>query len=209
MQKNWSNCQKCELANNRKLPIEPTMEKTGIGIMLLLSEDRYSKEATSFFKKVLHNASEDKIASFDFTTVNVVGCPRGSWSFTRKEENTPFKSMCGLSQKQVSSCRDRVLHLIDKTDPDIIIAVGLPAAKSIGVTSGHTKFFNSETPRELEIRGHLVKIPRVVMLIPTLLWLSCNISMDEDGPTAKAVRTLRTAINYYNLKKDLIGDKDV
>ena len=47
------------------------------------------------------------------------------------------------------------------------------------------------------------------MLLPTLAWLSSNISMDDDGPTAKAVRTFRTAINYYNLKKDLIGDKNV
>lgn len=207
MQTNWSNCQKCELANNRKAQTEPTMGKAGIGIMLLLSEDKYSKEATSFFKKVLDNASEEKIGSFDFTTANVVGCPRSQNN--RRLERAPFKDMCGLTSKQISSCRDRVLSIIDRMDPDIIIAVGLPAAKSIGVISGHTKFFNSEAPREIEIRGHLTKIPRVVMLLPTLAWLSSNISMDDDGPTAKAVRTLRTAINYYNLKKDLIGDKNV
>lgn len=179
---------------------------TSSKIMLLLSEDIEDGDRRRvFLERVLDNASEGSMDSYDICIVCVVGC-----SFKRNSKllNNPFKDACNLSTTELRACKDRVLYIIDKVDPHIIIASGVPASKMLGIKSGFLKMFNTKEIREVPIQGHLIKINRPVMNIPTFNWLSQNFSRDPEGPTANAVHSFRKAIEYSNIFKDIIGENN-
>ncbi len=175
-------------------------------IMLILSESIPDDDRRKvFIEKVLENASESSLDSFDLAIVEVVGCDTGRGTANL---SNPFKDTTGLKPKEIGVCKPRIHHLIDQVDPHLIIVSGAAAARSIGIVSGLKKMFETQEVREVEIPGHLIKIPRMVSAIPTINWLANNFSRDPEGPTANLVQLVRKIIDYSSLRDRLIGDKN-
>jgi len=199
---NWSDCERCILAKSRVGDVRMWSNENG-RIMLILSESFDLEDRRKvFLEKVLENASEGKIDSFDLCITEVVGCNtnRGTANL-----NNAFKDTTQLKPKEIGACKPRLHHIIDTIDPDIIIVSGAAAARSIGIVSGLLKMFNTKEIREVEIPGHIIKVPRMVAAVPTFNWLANNFSRDPEGPTATVVQLFRKIIEYSNLKKELLG----
>ena len=201
MQTNWNDCSRCVLFKKRVGQVKGVYNEQG-RILLILSEPSNEMSAR-FLDKAIANASDNKMDSHDLAITEVVGC-----SFERtNQKNFPFKGMCSIPSVAITTCRERALYLIDKVDPHIIIASGLPAAKIIGIKSGSLTQFNNREIKEVQVKGHLIKIPRMVMVIPTLSWLIKNFTRDPEGPTAHCVNIFRKAIEYSELRQETIGDR--
>lgn len=202
----WLKCERCELSKKRKGEVRLSSNDNG-KIMLILSESFDSNDRRhNFLQKVMESASESKLDSFDLAIVETVGCETGR---STTDMNIPFKDEVELTVQQIGACKERVNYLIDKVDPHIIIASGSPAARSLGITAGLTKMFNTKEVREVEIPGHLIKVPRMVAVVPTFNWLANNFSRDPEGPTALTVQLFRKCIDYSKLIDQVIGDKNV
>jgi len=202
----WHNCQRCDLHKSRKGSVKMCTNSNG-KIMLILSESIPEDDRRKvFLEKVLENASESSVDSYDLAIVEVVGCDTDR---SVSSLNNPFKDTTGLKPKEIGVCKARIHHLIDQVDPHLIIVSGAAAARSVGLISGLTKMFNTQEIREVEIPGHLMKVPRMVAAIPTLNWLANNFSRDPEGSTATVVRLFRKAIDYSKLRDQVIGDKNV
>lgn len=198
----WSNCARCNLGNKRTGNVKLASNNKG-RVMLILSEILEKEDRRwNFLEKILDNASEGKLDSWDLSIVDVVGCvtPRKAGKFSH-----PFKDTTDLTTTQIGACKERIYHIIDTVDPNVIIISGPAAARSLGIISGLRKMFETEELREVDIKGHLVKVPRMVGAVPTFNWLVNNFSRDPDGSTANTVRLFRKAIQYSNLTEEKIG----